>query len=267
MDYVNQIISEDALIRLCIFILLGLTFWLISQYFPMKEYSNLEITYLDYSFIFSALIFSGLFELFLTPVIKYVFISFTDFHLALHRAVDHWGWWFQIPAYLIVTDFLGYCFHRLMHTKTFWRVHAFHHSIQSLNWVAGVRGSPVHILMVILPGMLTSSIFLLTDQPWVFYTVVVIDICSQHLTHSNVYLPYANKLEAFLVTPRMHFVHHHIDERYGSSNFGFYFSIWDHLFGTYVNAQNVAVKGQLGLTNKYSTTSLFWGVNLKENNQ
>ena len=257
-------VLTDSLVRVYIFVFLGMAIWLISKYFPMKEYENQKITLADYFFILTALMIAGVYELLITPAIQHIFKNFSDVHFFLSQTVEKWGLWFQIPAYLLVTDFLGYCFHRLMHSRLLWRLHAFHHSIQSLNWVSGVRGSPLHIFLVILPSMLTSSIFLLTDQTVAFYVVVFFDICSQHLTHSNVYLPYASKLERFLVTPRMHFIHHHIDERYGNSNFGFYFSIWDHLFGTYVNADDVNQKGQLGLTNNYSTSSLFWGMQLKE---
>jgi sterol desaturase/sphingolipid hydroxylase (fatty acid hydroxylase superfamily) len=264
MDFNFLTIFNDSLARVYIFIGLGLSVWLVSKYYPMKEYVNQKITLSDYCFILIAMVIAGLYEMLITPVIQYVFRNSTEFHAFLMQAVDEWGLWFQIPAYLLVTDFLGYCFHRLMHTRAFWRVHSFHHSIQSLNWIAGVRGSPLHIFLVILPSMLTSSIFLLTDQSLAFYCVVFFDICSQHLTHSNVYLPYATQLEKIVVTPRMHFIHHHIDERYGARNFGFYFSIWDHLLGTYVNADDVSQKGQLGLTNNYSTSSLFWGVRLQE---
>jgi sterol desaturase/sphingolipid hydroxylase (fatty acid hydroxylase superfamily) len=237
---------------------------MLSKYCPMKEYLNLRIKLSDYLFIFTALIIASLYELLVSPVIRYFLDDSIELQSLLKHAVNQWGLWFQIPAYFIVTDFLGYWFHRLMHSRAFWRVHAFHHSIQSLNWIAGVRGSPVHILLVILPSMLASSIFLLSDQTLAFYVVVFIDICSQHLTHSNVYLPYARHLEFFLVTPRMHFIHHHIDERYGGSNFGFYFSIWDHLFGTYVDAGCVKEKGRLGLSTEYSISSMFWGWALKE---
>ena len=264
MDFINWVIFFDSLIRVYIFIGLGLTFWMLSKYCPMKEYLNLRIKLSDYLFIFTALIIASLYELLVSPVIRYFLDDSMELQSLLKHAVNQWGLWFQIPAYFIVTDFLGYWFHRLMHSRAFWRVHAFHHSIQSLNWIAGVRGSPVHILLVILPSMLASSIFLLSDQTLAFYVVVFIDICSQHLTHSNVYLPYARHLEYFLVTPRMHFIHHHIDERYGGSNFGFYFSIWDHLFGTYVDAGCVKEKGRLGLSTEYSTSSMFWGWALKE---
>ena len=69
MDFVNSVIFFDSLIRVYIFIGLGLTFWLLSKYCPMKEYLNLRIKLSDYFFIFTALIIAALYELLVTPVI------------------------------------------------------------------------------------------------------------------------------------------------------------------------------------------------------
>ena len=37
-----------------------------------------------------------------------------------------------------------------------------------------------------------------------------------------------------LVTPDMHRIHHSMDIHEGNSNFAGIFSVWDHLFGTYI---------------------------------
>ena len=46
------------------------------------------------------------------------------------------------------------------------------------------------------------------------------------------------KLDAWLrlviVTPDMHRVHHSVIRRETDSNYGFYLSVWDRLFGTYI---------------------------------
>ena len=63
--------------------------------------------------------------------------------------------------------------------------------------------------------------------------------------------------------PTHAFVHHHHDPRYGNSNYGFYFSFWDRLFGTYVDADDVPHRGRLGLCEEYTFTSMLLGWKLK----
>jgi len=54
--------------------------------------------------------------------------------------------------------------------------------------------------------------------------------------HGNIKLPppVDRFLRLFVVTPDMHRVHHSVIIRETNSNYGFNFSIWDHLFGTYL---------------------------------
>ena len=56
--------------------------------------------------------------------------------------------------------------------------------------------------------------------------------------HSNIAMPdlMDRILRAVLVTPDMHRVHHSIDRTETNSNFGFCFSLWDQLLGTYRHA-------------------------------
>jgi sterol desaturase/sphingolipid hydroxylase (fatty acid hydroxylase superfamily) len=65
--------------------------------------------------------------------------------------------------------------------------------------------------------------------------------------HGNVRMPAAldRIVRWFVVTPDMHRVHHSIEPRETNSNFGFNFSLWDRLFGTYRPAP---AAGHLGMT-------------------
>ena len=85
MDFINWVIFFDSLIRVYIFIGLGLTFWMLSKYCPMKEYLNLRIKLSDYLFIFTALIIASLYELLVSPVIRY----FLDDSMELQSLLKH----------------------------------------------------------------------------------------------------------------------------------------------------------------------------------
>ena len=61
-----------------------------------------------------------------------------------------------------------------------------------------------------------------------------------HITHANINIPKKidNMISLFFVTPHMHKIHHHYKQPLTDSNYGNIFSIWDRLFGTYVNVKN-----------------------------
>lgn len=257
-------VTTEGLFRLLAFVLIGIAVRTASLRYPMPAYANQKIERFDLSFVWVALGVATAVEMWINPVLLQ---GLNGLSLSPHFLWDRLSTsptLVQIIVYLVLTDFLGYAVHRFMHSPWAWRIHAFHHSVRSLNWISGIRGSPLHIVLILLPGTLISSLLLLPQNPTAFWVVVVFDVTSQHLNHSNVRLPFAKQLEWLLVTPQMHFLHHHIDERYGKCNYGFYFSIWDRVFGTYVDASTVANKGQLGLATDYTTLSMLCGVGLRK---
>ena len=256
--------SYEDLIRLAVFMGLGLVFWGLSMAFPLDGMAIQRIRFFDAWFIFVALALAGVAEAVLLPL---VILMQQEVTLAMRY------WQFQditwnspvkLLCYLVCVDFFSYWIHRLMHSKALWSCHAFHHSPRAINWLSGARGSPLHMVLIVLPGLVFSTLFFIKDNAFVFYLVVFIEVASQHLTHTNLKLPFERQLEWFLVTPRMHFIHHNYNKAYGDRNFGSYFSIWDHLFGTYVDAATVPDKERLGLDKEFTLSSLFLGIKLIE---
>jgi sterol desaturase/sphingolipid hydroxylase (fatty acid hydroxylase superfamily) len=75
-----------------------------------------------------------------------------------------------------------------------------------------------------------------------FYAVAIFEIILNFMAmfnHSNIYIPH--KLERFLrlfiVTPQMHLVHHAEVKEEHNTNYGFNLSLWDYLFGTYLETK------------------------------
>ena len=260
----SHLLSYETLLRLAVFVLLGLVFWGLSLRFPMHGFGLQKVKRFDGFFIVIALLLAGLAEEFLTPAVMYAVGVMHQLwqYSPLHEVI------LSDPAklglYLVCVDFCSYWLHRLMHTHTFWCCHAFHHSPKTINWLSGARGSPLHMAFIVLPGLVFSTLFFIHDGATIFYIIVLIEITSQHLTHTNLQLPFEKQLEWFLVTPRMHFIHHNHDKQFGDSNFGSYFSVWDHLFGTYTDPSTVPNKDHLGLDVDYTMGSLILGVRLKE---
>lgn len=159
--------------------------------------------------------------------------------------------------YFLVVDFLAYWMHRLNHTRRLWSTHAFHHSPRNLYWASGMRGSPVHFVLLGIPSLLVQVVF--DPAGPVLVLVLVYGAAHNSLIHSNVRIP-TRLLNWVFVTGRSHFVHHGRDPRLGSSNFGFLFTFWDRLFGTWVDPASLEPDFPIGLDYEISTLRLLVGL-------
>ena len=63
-----------------------------------------------------------------------------------------------------------------------------------------------------------------------------LSVIASQFNHANIQI--SNKVDKLLsyviVSPNMHKVHHHFELPYTDSNYGNIFSIWDRIFGTYM---------------------------------
>jgi sterol desaturase/sphingolipid hydroxylase (fatty acid hydroxylase superfamily) len=145
----------------------------------------------------------------------------------------------RVALYFAITDLGSYAMHRLMHTKLAWSFHRFHHSPKQLYWLAGVRATLPQQVLYNLPYVV-MSLFVL-DSFWVFDLFMVVGVVSNHWMHVNVTWR-SNWLEYLLVTPRYHQIHHSSDAKLHDGNYGTLFTIWDRLFGTYIDPDTTKVK-------------------------
>jgi sterol desaturase/sphingolipid hydroxylase (fatty acid hydroxylase superfamily) len=157
--------------------------------------------------------------------------------LTVHR---RWGvlgrfrqGWVRTTLSLLLLDYSLYVWHVLTHrVQALWRFHAVHHVDLDLDASTAVR---FHF------GELTLSI------PWRAAQVVLIGVSPQDLRlwqqavlvsvlfhHSNLRLPQhvERVLGAFVVTPRMHGIHHSDKETVRNANWSSGLTIWDWLHGT-----------------------------------
>ena len=137
-----------------------------------------------------------------------------------------------IILYILLIDFFGYWFHRLEHAVPFlWKFHSTHHSLQDINafnqyghWFEGmfrffIVFLPVSLL-IYTPNMSASYIAVI----WGTWTLYV------HTDAPELCLP--NWSRYLFVDNLFHHYHHGKQKKYYDKNFGFFLSIWDHLFGT-----------------------------------
>jgi sterol desaturase/sphingolipid hydroxylase (fatty acid hydroxylase superfamily) len=139
----------------------------------------------------------------------------------------------RIVAYYLVVDLGAYWLHRLMHTRHLWRLHRWHHSPEQIYWLAGVRASLPQQIVFNLPSV--AALPILAGTPgWVFLAFAIEGIFRNNWMHMNVTWR-SNWLEWVLVTPRYHHIHHSADAKLHDGNYGALLSIWDRLFGTYLD--------------------------------
>jgi sterol desaturase/sphingolipid hydroxylase (fatty acid hydroxylase superfamily) len=141
--------------------------------------------------------------------------------------------WVRTALSLVLLDYSLYVWHVLTHrSPALWRFHAVHHVDLDLDTSTAVR---FHF------GELTLSI------PWRAAQVALIGVSPRDLRlwqqallvsvlfhHSNVRLPprVERVLSAFVMTPRLHGIHHSDLETIRDANWSSGLTIWDRLHGT-----------------------------------
>lgn len=179
-----------------------------------------------------------------------VFYFIQDFSIKLPTAL-------QIIFYLLLADFLVYWTHRFAHTKYIWSAHAYHHYPPKVNWVTGLKGSPAHYLVILVPYTIAATLVLLNlDASHVLF-LIILEVFYQHLIHTSFQLPYSKYLEYVFVTPRVHLGHHHSNLDHAHSNYGLMFTFWDRLLGTYTNPEKYSGEEIFGIGYEPNKVALF----------
>lgn len=130
---------------------------------------------------------------------------------------------------LLVFELVGYLYHRLAHVvPALWRLHAVHHSAQTLDWLASFRQHPVEIVLMTLAQNL--PLILLGIPLGAHAGVITLIALNTVFVHANIDVG-PRWLSHFIGTPRFHHRHH---AREGASrNFASMLPVLDHLFGTW----------------------------------
>lgn len=164
----------------------------------------------------------------------------------------------KLLLFYLVEDFGYYWIHRLMHTARFWRVHRWHHSPAYMYWLAGVRATFPQCVLFNLPFI--AALPILHSAPaWVFLLVLIEHLFRNDWMHMNVSWD-SSWLEWLIVTPRYHHIHHSELHEHQASNLGSLLTVWDRLFGTYVNPGLVKDPLTFGIKARTSPIRLVLGI-------
>jgi sterol desaturase/sphingolipid hydroxylase (fatty acid hydroxylase superfamily) len=130
-------------------------------------------------------------------------------------------------------DLSFYYWHWANHTwPVLWRFHNAHHIDPDLDVSTAVRFHFVEIGFSTVFRAL--QVILIGGTPWVFVAYETVFQLNTLFQHSNLRLPIGVErvLVLFLVTPRMHGIHHSKRFHEANSNWSSVFSFWDRLHGT-----------------------------------
>lgn len=137
----------------------------------------------------------------------------------------------QFAVYLVVSDFLQWCVHRLLHAVPWlWAFHKVHHSIHDMDWAGNFRFHWMEV--VVYRSLLYLPLLALGGGGAPLFAVAVFSTVWGHFNHSNLAVS-LGPLGRVFNSPRMHLWHHDASAEGGTSkNFGIVLSLWDFLFGT-----------------------------------
>ena len=148
---------------------------------------------------------------------------------------------FNIPSYLaimigvLLIDIFMYWWHRINHEWRFlWYFHKFHHVDTKLNSTSALRFHAGELLLSYVTRIIAFSLLGISLSAILVHSLLLFPIIVFH--HSNLKISERWDLffRRFIVTPRMHRIHHSVIKSETNSNYSSVLPYWDKLFRSYV---------------------------------
>jgi sterol desaturase/sphingolipid hydroxylase (fatty acid hydroxylase superfamily) len=196
--------------------------------FPLRRLHFSKLCRLIRNALFSAPGFA-LARISLVPIPLMTSVWAAHHHVGLlHWLPLHFPHWLLIMVGVLLMDYLYWWWHVALHLVPFlWRFHNVHHTDLDMDVSTGIR---FHLGEVILsiPFRVVAVLVFGID----FGAMIAFEFLFESANlfeHSNWRLPihFERFLNRFIVTPRMHGIHHSIVQRETNSNWGTIFCWWD----------------------------------------
>jgi sterol desaturase/sphingolipid hydroxylase (fatty acid hydroxylase superfamily) len=160
------------------------------------------------------------------------------FGWAAHDGIRGWvanlNFFVAVFLIVLVADLVQYWTHRAYHeVPMLWRLHAVHHSVKSMDWLAGSRQHIIELL--ITRTLVLAPIYVLGFSKEVIDAYIVIVGFQAVFNHANVSVR-LGPLRYVIVTPNFHHWHHSQDKEALDRNYAAHFAFLDYAFGTAVKA-------------------------------
>ena len=221
-------------------IILSLIVWFLEIKFPWRKDQSifrkdfwLDTFYMFFNFFLLNLIvmiaLSNTAETIFNDVLGFFGLSVYSFQLF---DVDDLPKWAGLLIFFLVSDFVQWNTHRLLHRVAFlWNFHKVHHSVKEMGFAAQFRYhwmEPVVYKSIQYIPLAIIGNYNAQDVAIVYFFAILIG----HLNHANIGWDYGI-FKYILNNPKMHIWHHskELPRKYGV-NFGLTLSLWDYLFKT-----------------------------------
>lgn len=133
---------------------------------------------------------------------------------------------------MLAGEFSVYWRHRIEHMPLLWPMHAVHHSDEAMTWLALLRKHPLGYLFALFFD--TAPLLLMGLPVWAIALCAVVRSGWGYFIHADV--PWTlGPLGRWLISPAAHRLHHIDDIELCGSNYGGVLTLWDRLFGTYID--------------------------------
>ncbi|MDA9092549.1 sterol desaturase family protein [Polaribacter sp.] len=218
-----------------LFLVGGITFfWLLESGIPLFKFN-----YKKWKHAGPNLFFTG----------TTILINFTLAFLLLNTAdwvqVNDFGiinWLPEMPVWLyaslgvLLLDFFGaYLAHFTEHkVKPLWMVHLVHHSDHKVDITTSNRHHPLE--SIIRFTFTLFGVFIVGAPIAIVFIYQSLSLITSQFIHANIKISRkVDKLLSYvIISPDMHKIHHHHKLPYTDANYGNIFSLWDRVFGTYI---------------------------------
>lgn len=143
---------------------------------------------------------------------------------------------FQFIFAILLISFIEYVYHRILHSNYFWELHKIHHAAEEMNIFTASREHPFVVSISIL--LISVPVGIFGVNPFIAILCKIIMGGYNLMIHSKVYI-LPNVFKNFLITTKDHHIHHSTMPDHFNKNFGNLFNIWDKIFGTYYDSENI----------------------------
>lgn len=172
--------------------------------------------------------------------LAFLLLKSADYVMANDFGILNWlpslPFWLYVVIGILLMDFIGaYLPHFIEHkVKPLWMIHLVHHTDHKVDTTTANRHHPLESIIRYTFTLL--GVFIIGAPIGIVMLYQSMSLIATQFSHANIKLPRKvdHALSYFLVSPDMHKVHHHYVLPYTDSNYGNIFSIWDRMFGTYM---------------------------------
>jgi len=213
-------------------------FWILEGVFPLFQFGYKKVRHaainltLNLFFVIIGLGFAGL--------LLWAATWTNETGFGLLHVVDMPLWADLIVGVLLLDFFGAYLIHWIEHkVKWMWKFHLVHHSDTTVDVTTGLRHHPGEAIFRMTFTVL--GVLVVGAPIWIVFFYQSISALFAHLTHANITMPKKvdRALSYVFITPLMHKVHHHYTQPLTDTNYGNIFAVWDRLFGTFAEVEDV----------------------------